>query len=143
MQAIGNENFDVSIKIDSPVVATDAGTSQGLMALTDNQNFITFALTTDGTNIGLQASTVTNGAATTVLDEVNFSLYQNPIYLRLTRTGSTYMAFSSLDGANWTLATSLTDAKAPTLIGPFAGNYNSTPANAVPVVMSVNSFNIQ
>jgi hypothetical protein len=143
MQAIGNENFDVSIKIDSPVVAADAGTSQGLMALTDNQNFITFALTTDGTNIGLQASTVTNGAATTVLDEVNFSLYQNPIYLRLTRTGSTYMAFSSVDGANWTLATSLTDAKAPTLIGPFAGNYNSTPANAVPVVMSVNSFNIQ
>jgi hypothetical protein len=53
------------------------------------------------------------------------------------------MAFSSVDGANWTLATSLTDAKAPTLIGPFAGNYNSTPANAVPVVMSVNSFNIQ
>jgi hypothetical protein len=143
VQAIGDENLDVSIKIDSPVVATDASTSQGLMALADNEDFITFALTTDGTNIGLKAYTVTNGAAATALDDVNFSQYQNPMYLRLTRTSSTYMAFYSFDGANWTLATSLTYAKAPTSIGPFAGNYSSTPANTVPVVMSVNWFNTQ
>jgi hypothetical protein len=124
VQAIGDENFDVAIKIDSPVVATDANTSQGLMVLADNEDFITFALTTDGTNVGLKAYTVTNGAPTTVLDDVNFSQYQNPMYLRLTRT-------------------SLTNAKPPTLIGPFAGNYNSTPANTVPVVMSVNWFNTQ
>jgi Fn3 associated/Beta xylosidase C-terminal Concanavalin A-like domain len=143
VQAIGDENFDVAIKVDSPVVATDANTSQGLMVLADNEDFITFALTTDGTNVGLKAYTVTNGAVTTVLDDVNFSQYQNPMYLRLTRTSSTYMAYYSVDGANWTLATSLTNAKAPTLIGPFAGNYNSTPANTVPVVMSVNWFNTQ
>jgi hypothetical protein len=143
VQAIGDENFDVAIKIDSPVVATDANTSQGLMVLADNEDFITFALTTDGTNVGLKAYTVTNGAPTTVLDDVNFSQYQNPMYLRLTRTSSTYMAYYSVDGANWTLATSLTNAKPPTLIGPFAGNYNSTPANTVPVVMSVNWFNTQ
>jgi hypothetical protein len=143
VQAIGDENLDVSIKIDSPVVATDANTSQGLMLLADNEDFISFALTTDGTNIGLKAYAVTNGAATTALDDVNFSQYQNPMYLRLTRTSSTYMAYYSVDGANWTLATSLTYVKAPTLIGPFAGNYNSTPANTVPVIMSVNWFNTQ
>jgi hypothetical protein len=143
VQAMGDENFDVSIKIDSPVVATDASTSQGLMALADNEDFITYALTTDGTNIGLKAYTVSNGAAATALDDVNFTQYQNPMYLRLTRTSSTYMAFYSLDGVNWTLATSLTYAKAPTSIGPFAGNYNTTPANTVPVVMSVNWFNTQ
>jgi len=143
VQAIGDENFDVSIKIDSPVVATDASTSQGLILLADSQDFITFALTTDGTNIGLKAYSVANGAATAALDDVNFSQYQNPMYLRLTRTSSTYMAYYSGDGANWTLATSLTYAKAPTSIGPFAGNYNSTPANTVPVVMSVNWFNTQ
>jgi hypothetical protein len=32
---------------------------------------------------------------------------------------------------------------APTAIGPFASNYNDTPANAVPVVMSVNWFDVQ
>jgi hypothetical protein len=143
VQAIGDENFDVSIKMDSPIVATDADTSQGIMLLADNEDFISFALTTDGTNIGLKAYSVTNGAATTALDDVNFTQYQNPMYLRLTRTSSTYMAYYSADGENWTLATSLTYTKAPTLIGPFAGNYNSTPANTVPVVMSVNWFNTQ
>jgi hypothetical protein len=28
-------------------------------------------------------------------------------------------------------------------VGPFASNYSSTPANAVPVVMSVNWFDAQ
>ena len=48
MQTIGNEDFDVAIKIDSPLFATDENTSQGLMVLSDSQNFITFALKTDG-----------------------------------------------------------------------------------------------
>jgi hypothetical protein len=32
-QPVGNNNFDVSIKIDSVLVATEANTSQGIMAL--------------------------------------------------------------------------------------------------------------
>jgi hypothetical protein len=51
VQPIGNENFDVSIKIDSPVVATDTGTSRGLMALVDDENFVAYALVTNGTNL--------------------------------------------------------------------------------------------
>src|SRR5271154_2054986 len=39
VQPIGNEDFDISIKIDSPIVATAVGTSQGLMVLADDQNF--------------------------------------------------------------------------------------------------------
>ena len=143
VQAIGNDNFNVSIKIDSSIVATDAETSQGLMVLSDNDDFITFALTTDGTNIGLIAHTVTAGVATTLLDDTDFNQYQNPMYLRLTRTGSAYTAFYSTDGAHWTQATSFTYAKASAFIGPFASNYNSTPANAVPVVMSVDWFDTQ
>ncbi len=48
VQTIGNQNFDVTIKIDSPIFATDANTSQGLMVLSDDRNIITFALQTDG-----------------------------------------------------------------------------------------------
>jgi hypothetical protein len=44
VQAIGNENFDVAIKIDSPLYATDQSTSQGLMVLSDSQNFTTFSV---------------------------------------------------------------------------------------------------
>jgi hypothetical protein len=143
LQAIGNQNYDVAIKIDSPLFAGDANTSQGLMVLSDSRNFITFALETDGSKIGLSAHTVTGGVATTVLEDQDLSQYQNPMYLRLTRNNSSYVAFYSTDGISWTQAATFTDTKIMTGIGPFAGNHNDTPANAVPVVMSVNWFDVQ
>ena len=143
LQAIGDESYDVAIKIDSPLFAGDANTSQGLMVLSDSQNFITFALETDGSKIGLSAHTVTSGVATTVLEDQDLSQYQNPMYLRLTRNNSSYAAFYSTDGISWTQAATFTDTQTMTWIGPFAGNHNDTPANAVPVVMSVNWFDVQ
>ena len=140
MQPIGNVNFDISIKIDSPVVATDAGTSQGLMVAADDQNFITFALVTDGVHIGLSASTVSAGTLKTVLNENEFTQYQVPMYLRVTRADSSYVASYSIDGSTWTPAIDFTDAAVPTSVGPFASNYNATPAEAVPVSMAVNWF---
>jgi hypothetical protein len=143
VQSIGNHDFDVTIKIDSPIFATDANTSQGLMVLSDDRNFITFALQTDGTRIGLSAHTVTGGVGTAVLQDSDFSQYQNPMYLRLTKTGSAFVALYSVDGINFTQAASFTDTAAITAIGPYASNYNDTPANAVPVVMSVSWFDVQ
>ena len=142
VQPIGNDDFDVAIKIDSPVVAANATTNQGLMVLTDDKNFITFALATDGTNISLTADTVTGGVAAKVLNQASFSEYHNPMYLRLSRSHSTYIAYYSVDGAVWTLAANFVDPSVPTLIGPFAGNYNSTPAKAVAVVVTINWFSI-
>jgi hypothetical protein len=142
VQAIGNQDFDVAIKIDSPLFAGDADTSQGLMVLADNQNFLIFALKTDGTKIGLSAEMVANGEVTTVLDDSDFAAYRNPMELRLTRTGSAYVAFVSIDGVSWTQAASLTDTAATSWVGPFASNYNSNPADALPVVMSVNWFDV-
>jgi hypothetical protein len=142
VQAIGNEDFDVAVKIDSPLVASDGNTSQGVMVLSGNGNFITYALTTNGSNIGLSARMVAGGVATKVLDDTDFSQYQNPMYLRITKAGSAFVALYSLDGTNWTQAASFTDVTKFTSIGPFASNYNDTPANAAPVVMSVNWFDV-
>ena len=143
MQDISDETFDVSMKISSPISPTNNGTSEGLMVLSENGNFITFALRADGSNIALTAQRVAAGVATTFLDLSDFSQYQNPIYLRIVRTGSAYMAFYSTDGQNWTQGTSFTDEDPPAQIGPFASNYNSNPADALPVVMSVAAFDIQ
>jgi hypothetical protein len=142
VQPIGNLDFDVSIKIDSPVVATDQNTSRGLMALADDENFITFALMTNGTHLGLSVHTVTNGVAATVFEAANFNEYQNPMYLRLTRTGVAYLAYYSVDGVVWVQAATFNDSRIPTSIGPFASNYNPTPSRAVPVVMAIHWFNI-
>jgi hypothetical protein len=142
VQPIGNYDFDVSIKIDSPVVATAPGTNQGLMVMANNQNFVTFALLTDGTNISLAAQTVTAGVAKLVFNQPSFNEYRNPMCLRLKRQGSTYTAFYSVDGVVWTQAASFEYTMIPTLVGPFAANYNATPARAVPVAMSINWFNV-
>jgi hypothetical protein len=142
VQPIGNENFDVSIKIDSPITATDVGTSRGLIVITDQKDFITFGLSTDGTNIAMTANKVTRGAAATVFNLASFNDYHNPMYLRLARNGTAYTAYYSTDGDVWTQATTFTDTQVPTALGPFAGNYNSNPARAVPVVMAINWFNV-
>jgi hypothetical protein len=143
IQTIGSADFDVAIKIDSPLFATDGNTSQGLMVLNGSADFITFALTTDGNKIGLSAHQVNRGVASTLLLDGDFSQYQNPMYLRLTKSGSAYDAMFSLDGVSWNQAASFTDTEATTGIGPFASNYNEDPAYAVPVVMSVNWFDVQ
>ncbi len=142
MQPIGNVDFDISIKIDSTLVATDASTSEGLIVLADKSDFITFEVGTNGTTINLSAHTVTGGVATAVFEDTGFRAYQTPLYLRLSRTGAAYLAYYSVDGAVWTEAASFTNPRVPTWIGPFAGNYNPTPTKAVPVVMAVNWFDI-
>ncbi len=142
VQPIGDDDFDISIKIDSPVVASSANTSQGLMVLSDDRNFLMFALVTDGTRIGLTGKIVTSGVAATVFNVADFNEYQNPMYLRLARARSTYIAYYSVDGSVWTQAATFTDTRIPTMLGPFAGNYNATPSRAVPVVMAINWFDI-
>ncbi|MGC2403893.1 MAG: hypothetical protein WA510_29135, partial [Acidobacteriaceae bacterium] len=102
VQPIGDYNFDVAIKIDSPIAPTAVGTSQGVMVLADDENFITFALLTDGTNISLNAQTVTAGVAKAAFNQTSFNEYHAPICLRLNRQGSTYAAYYSVDGVVWT-----------------------------------------
>jgi hypothetical protein len=143
MQAIGNYNFDVAVKLDSPLVPTNEGTKEGLMVTSDAKHFITFGLAADGTTVHLSAETVANGLATVVLDITNFSESQGAIYLRLSRTGSAYIAYYSIDGANWIQATSFTDTRMPTSIGLFGSNYNASSAEANPVTMSVAWFHVQ
>lgn len=142
VQPIANVNFDVAIKIDSAAVATEADTSQGLMVVADDKDFLTFCVATNGTTVSLAAHAVSQGNATTLFETPGFVEYQNPLYLRLSRNGSTYIAYYSVDGNVWTQAGSFTNSLAPTAVGPYASNYNANPARAVPVVMAVNWFNI-
>jgi hypothetical protein len=142
VQPVNNSNFDVSIKIDSAISATSADTSQGLMVLADNQNFLTFDVDTNGTNISLAVHAIKGGVATTVFNQAVFSEYHNPLCLRIARSGDTYTAYYSVDGVVWTEATSFVNNLVPAQIGPFAGNYNSAPAKAVPVVMAINWFDV-
>jgi hypothetical protein len=143
VQPIGNTNFDVSIKIDSTVAAGNKGTKEGLMVISDVRNFITYELAADGSNIHLSAEIVAGGVARSVFDDGGFGQYQSPMYLRLTKTASAYVAYYSTDGSTWISATNFIYAKIPKLIGPFASNYSPTPSNAIQVEMSINWFKVQ
>ena len=79
IQPIGNQNFDVSIKVDTPVIPADVGTSRGLMVVAGDQDFITYELATDGTNISLNAKQIAGGSATTVF---NLASFNEPVPLR-------------------------------------------------------------
>ncbi len=142
VQPIADVNFDVSIKIDSLLVAQDADTRQGLMVLADDRNFVTFSVGTNGNALTLAAHLVTQGKAATLFATPDFPEYQNPLYLRLSRTGKDYLAYYSVDGAVWTQAGRFSSEQTPAWVGPFASNYNANPAKAVPVVMAVNWFDI-
>jgi hypothetical protein len=142
VQPIGNQAFDVSIKIDSPITATDVGTTRGLMIIVDAKDFITFGLVTDGTNISLTANKVTGGVGATIFNLASFNDYRSPMYLRLARNRNDYIGYYSTDGVVWTQATSFTYTRVPKSIGPYAGNYSSIPGKAVPVVMAINWFNV-
>ncbi len=143
MQTIGNYDFNVAVKIDSVLAAVNEGAKEGLMATSDNADYICFELAADGTNLHLSAETVVGGSTTVVLDTTNFTQSQGSIYLRLSKTGSAYIAYYSVDGSNWIQATSFTDTKIPVSIGLFGSNYNTSPAMAVPVAISVNWFHAE
>src|SRR6202012_4843003 len=118
VQPIGNYNFDVSIKIDSTITPAAVGTSQGLMAGVDDRDFITFGLLTDGTNISLNAQTITGGTAKAVFNQTSFNECRVPICLRLVLQVNTYTAYYSVDGVVWTQVASFVYSQVPTMVGP-------------------------
>jgi hypothetical protein len=142
VQPVGDVPFDVTMKIDSPVLAANADTHQGIMVLTDDANFLTFSLGANGTNVTLTAQVVAQGKASTVFEDATFREYQSPMYLRIARNQAAYLAYYSVDGVVWRQAASFTDSRTPAWVGPFASNYNPNPSRAVPVVMAVNWFTV-
>ena len=108
------------------------GTSRGLMVLADDQDFITFALVTDGTNISLTAQhrhrrrcdhCVRPGQLQRI-PQSNLPAAQQDrqlLHRLLFRRRSV-----------WIQAASFIDTRVPTFIGPFAGNYNNTPRRLLP-----------
>jgi regulation of enolase protein 1 (concanavalin A-like superfamily) len=142
VQPVGNVNFDVAIKVDSAVVASDADTSSGLIVVADDKNYVTFGISTNGTNVTLSAHQVNQGTPATLFEHAGFTEYQNPLFLRINRNGAAYIAYYSVDGNVWTQAGTFSFEQAPTAVGPFAGNSNANPARAVPVVVAINWFNV-
>jgi hypothetical protein len=140
MQPVSNGNFDVALKIDSRLTASAQQTFQGLLIGGDATDYIYYQVYSDGTNVDLQCTSDIAGTLSVRINTVPFTGYPVPTYLRLTRVGTTYTAYYSSDGVTWTQAGSFSDSLAVTFIGPFAGNNNSTPANAPAITATFDWF---
>ncbi len=129
MQTIGNVDFDVAAKFDSPV--TQKYQSQGLMVEAGAGNWVRFDVYSDGTNTKLFLGSVQGGTGTVRSQETIAASF--PIYLRLRRIGNTWSAFRSSDGSSWQAAGSFSHTATVSSVGVFAGNDTPSPAHTAEI----------
>jgi regulation of enolase protein 1 (concanavalin A-like superfamily) len=122
MQPMPNVDFDVEVKFDSAV--TRQYQEEGIIVEQDSKNFVRFDIESDGTTPRLFAASFVNKVPTT---RHNIAISAgSPIWMRVKRVGNTWTQSWSVDGVNFTAATSFTFALTAIKIGPFAGNALAT-----------------
>ncbi len=141
VQQISNANFDVNVKIDSTLAASGQYSGNGILVEGDAHDYIRFEISANGSRIALSANTIIAGTQTQKFLVAPFSGYVVPTYLRLNRTGSTYTAYYSADGTNWTQAGSFADSSLTvTGLALYGSNYQSNPSNAPAITPSFDWF---
>lgn len=122
-------DFDISGRVANFDVANE-WSKAGLMireSLNANSRNV-YALTSPGTGVALQARSATGGTTT----RVDGPVVAVPVWLRLVRAGSTYTAYHSLDGDNWTRISSQTVSMPSTVyVGVAVTSRATTSATAV------------
>ncbi len=127
MQAVEDTDFEVEAKFDSPL---DQGfQSQGILIEQDPDHVIRVEFHYYGGGTNIYAATILGPSATTrIFQSVPLS---TPMYLRMGRSWDNWMIAYSLDGANWTTATTFTQSITVNAVGVFAGNGADTPHTAI------------
>jgi hypothetical protein len=129
LENITDTDFQVQARFQSTVAIGIQ--EEGISARQDANNSVAFKVYSDGTNVHIYAGQTINGTETSINDAV-INVTQAPIWLQLERSGNNWVGKWSLDGVNFTTASSFPLTLAITGVGPFAGNYNvattSTPA---------------
>lgn len=131
LQPVSNVDFDIVAKFNSRVTGHVA--MQGLIVQADNSNYVRFDVSSSRTSsgqerIGLFAGQVVSDVGASLANNGNLTalLTVNPIYLRITRAGTSWSFLYSTDGATWTTFTTKTVDKAindaVSSLGVFAGN---------------------
>jgi hypothetical protein len=140
MQPIGNVDFQVVAKFDSPSALCT--TMQGILVQQDSTNFVRFDLYRDCTYTRVFGASFSNGQPTAryniqldssarpVTSATNRAGTFAPVWIRVQRAGNTWTESWSLDGTNFTSAPSFTFAMTATKVGPFVGNCCSTTSPA-------------
>jgi hypothetical protein len=131
MQPVGNVDFEAEIKFESPVA--DRYEMQGLIVQQDLDDFLRFDFYGDGGQTRVFAARFVAGVPT-ALANVAIPVSAAPLYLKVTRTGDTWVLAYSTDGSTWTSVTSFVHALSVSEVGPFVGNAGSSPPGHTAVI---------
>jgi hypothetical protein len=93
---------------------------EGILAEQDFSNFIRFDFYSDAFSVNAFTASF-EGGVPTVRGKVQ-TLWQSPLFLRVTRTGNLWRSFFSHDSVNWTVASTFTSAMRMNSIGLYSGN---------------------
>ncbi|MEN8006773.1 MAG: cohesin domain-containing protein, partial [Candidatus Krumholzibacteriota bacterium] len=137
LQASQDKDFTVEVKFSSTLPDTSYG-EQGIIVLQDNQTWLRFDF--NSTETAIRAFGTTDGNTPTIFDGGVGIPGDQPLYLRVQRTGDLWDMYYSSDGSAWTLAGSLTYNLTVTGVGLFAGNHSPNGTSAPPFTTFVDYF---
>ncbi|CAG0957191.1 Serine-aspartate repeat-containing protein D [Methanosarcinales archaeon] len=117
MQPTSNKDFEIEVKFQSP---TSDLQTQGLIVEQDSNNYLRFDFVREATRTRLFAASIIGGSAKIKTDiQINSN---NPIFLRVKRTGDQWLQSYSYDGVNWIFAPGFSQALTVTSVGPYFAN---------------------
>jgi regulation of enolase protein 1 (concanavalin A-like superfamily) len=134
MQTTGNADFTIESKFDS--IPNSLYEFEGLLVGQDAGNYLRFQFGSNGSILVVGASVITSAVENSVFTPViTLPTGTKSLWMRITKSGSTWTETWSADGKNYNTVGSFTQPLTVTSIGPFVGNYNNT-ATASPAFVS-------
>ncbi|NED99616.1 DUF1349 domain-containing protein [Phytoactinopolyspora halotolerans] len=128
VQNVPDGDVEIEAKFDS--VPSGKFQMQGLLFEQDAGNWLRFDTYHNGSSLYVFAASTTAGSSKSMLSKA-ITTSPDSIWLRVTRSGSTWTYKWSADGENFNTAGSFSRSMNVTSIGPFAANHNS-PKSASP-----------
>ncbi|WP_226576848.1 cadherin-like domain-containing protein [Acuticoccus sediminis] len=127
MQDIADIDFSMSARfLSTPSARTQM---QGFLFEQDASNWLRFDVSFDGTTMKVFAAETVNGSSAA---EINVTIAVGAAeFLRVTRSGESYLFEYSANGSDWTTAGTLTSALSITSAGLFGGTAHTAPGFVV------------
>ena len=125
MQYVANQDFDIEVKFEKPI--SKKTQAIGVLAQQDTGNYMRFNFQSDTGGSTFNVVNSTNGNSAVVFSTP--VVIGGPSYLRVNRAGDVWNVEYSIDGVNWTFATTYTRSLVLSQIGAFVGNTGTDPAH--------------
>ena len=137
LQNISNADFDVAAKFDSSVTRQYEG--EGILIQQDSGTYLRLEFSSDGNGTSLSASVVSAGNQYS-FGGLSVSGGGSPLWLQVQRSGASWTVTYSTDGVNYAPGITFSQNLTVSAIGPYAWNYNTTPANSPALNAAVDYF---